>query len=200
MINNHRRQNIDNFKGGQLRSAFEQASNKLVSCRDCIKCCETGIVYVMLEEKERLRSIGVPLIEIDGVHFIKRKRDGSCPMLDKENKRCTIYENRPMCCRAFPLDIFSRRNKLEWAVYTYCPIDRVIPTIEKNGKPEIDLEVITFLTASLEQHLSEKVLKFLAKEDKVVAQVEILDDYSDNYEILGPVLKKWSCNLYNLTT
>jgi len=190
MIKNYKRQNIEDHSIRRLISSFELASNKLVSCGGCTKCCESGIVYVLPEEKEHLQATGVPLVKIDGVHFIKRKADGSCSMLDKENKRCTIYEKRPMCCRAFPLDIFSRRNKLEWSVYTYCPVDRVIPLKKREGKAKIDIEVVSMLTSSIEEVLSKEVLRFLAKEDKVVAQVELLDEHSEDYEILGPVLKE----------
>ncbi len=170
-----------------LIDAIDNASSKLVSCQGCTKCCEKGIAYVLPEEKDHLQSIDVPLIEIDGINFIKRKSDGSCTMLDKEKKRCSIYENRPLCCRAFPLDIFSRHGKLEWAVYTYCPTDRVIPIIMKEGNAEVDFNRISELTTSIEHNLTPEVIKFIVKEDKVAAQVEILDDFKDDYKILKTI-------------
>ncbi|MGA9363625.1 MAG: YkgJ family cysteine cluster protein [Bacteroidota bacterium] len=172
-----------------LTGKLNEVSTRLVNCRGCTKCCEKGIAYVLPQEVPSLEALAVPLVEIDGVHFIKRRDDGSCSMLDKEAKRCTIYENRPMCCRAFPLDVFSRNGSLEWGVYTYCPPDRVLPIVERNGKAELDLEVVGYLASSLEKHLNPSVLEFLDVEDKVAAQIEILDEHAEDFETLGPVLR-----------
>lgn len=167
---------------------LDTASSALVSCQGCTKCCEKGLVYILPEEKERLQSLGVPLIEIDGVPFIKRKPDGSCSMLDKQHSRCSIYEDRPMCCRIFPLDVFSRNGKLEWAMYTYCPKDRMIPMKrDDKGKAHVDREVVAMLADQLEGQIPQPVLRFLATEDAVAAQVEILDDFKDEYTILSPL-------------
>lgn len=183
-------QNNSEFK--KINDSFEKASSKIVSCNGCTKCCEKGIVYILPEEEEGLIKIGVKLFEIDGVKFIQRNTDGSCSMLDKKNKKCSIYSNRPMCCRAFPLDIFSRNGNLEWAIYNYCPEERIITINKKNNKAEIDTEIVSYITASLENNLTEKVIHFLEKEDKVVAQIEYLDEYSDDYLIIGSVIKKVS--------
>lgn len=173
-----------------LSQAAEKTSQKIVNCAGCTKCCEKGIAYVLPEERANLESIGVPLIEIDGISFIKRKSDGSCSMLDKANKKCSIYKDRPMCCRAFPLDIFSRRGRLEWGVYTYCPTDRLIPITRAGEKAVLDNDVALYLASSLEKFLTPDVLRFLEREDKIVSQVEILDEHKNDYVILGNVLKK----------
>jgi Fe-S-cluster containining protein len=176
--------------GPTLSQAVERTAQKLVNCAGCTKCCEKGIAYVLPEEQSRLESMDVPLIEIDGVSFIKRKNDGSCSMLDKENRRCSIYEDRPLCCRAFPLDIFSRRGHLEWGVYTYCPTDRLIPITRAGNKVALDHDVAVYLTSALEKHLTQDVLRFVEREDKIVSQVEILDEHKNDYVILGDVLKR----------
>lgn len=173
-----------------LSHAVEKTSQKLVDCAGCTKCCEKGIAYVLPEEKANLESKGVPLIEIDGISFIKRKNDGSCSMLDKVNKRCSIYADRPLCCRAFPLDIFSRRGSLEWGVYTYCPTDRLIPITKVGEEAALDNDVALYLASALEKYLTSDILQFLEREDKVVSQVEILDEHKNDYVILGSVLKK----------
>jgi Fe-S-cluster containining protein len=111
-------------------------------------------------------------------------------MLDKANKRCSIYTKRPFCCRAFPLDVFSRRGKLEWGVYTYCPPERLVPITEGPQGKSLDAEVLPYLTASLEEEISGAALKYLGAEDQVVAQIEILDEYKDEFAILGDVLKE----------
>lgn len=175
-----------------LAGAIENTSKRIVNCAGCTKCCEKGIAYVLPEERSKLESLEVPLIEIDSITFIRRKGDGSCAMLDKVNKRCSIYKDRPFCCRAFPLDVFSRRGRLEWGVYTYCPTDRLVPITKNGDQSELDTEVVRYLASDLEKHLKGPDLKFLEQEDRVVAQIEILDEHKDDYIMVGEVLKKAS--------
>jgi Fe-S-cluster containining protein len=189
-LNNNETPTHKETQQSTLRAAIERALSKLVSCEGCTKCCEKGIAYVLPEEKEHLELLGVPLIEIDGIYFIKRKKDGSCSMLDKENRQCSIYSDRPMCCRAFPLDVFSRRGRLEWGIYTYCPTDRLVTITGNNRKASVDFDVVCHLASSLEKHITEDVLDFLEREDRIVAKVELLDEHRNDFKILGPVLKK----------
>src|SRR3989442_16016557 len=95
------------------------ASSRLVNCKGCTSCCERGgLVFVRDEEVTALRRIGVPIITIGHVAFIKRLPDGSCPMLDRKDKKCSIYEDRPQCCRLFPLDVLTMGGELKWALST----------------------------------------------------------------------------------
>lgn len=175
---------IDDFE--KIRSLTDEVSHKVVSCQGCTKCCEKGLVYVMPEEKESLLELGVPIINIDGIDFIKRRSDGSCWMLDKKNKKCSIYERRPFCCQVFPLDLFSRHGKKEWIMYTYCPSDRIKPITMNNGDPKIDFDKIGKIVLSLDNNIPEKVFSFLAKEDGVASEIELLDEYRDEYQVLNP--------------
>ena len=189
MPSKERLTNSSNHGHSGLARAIEKTSRRLVNCGGCTKCCEKGIAYVLPAERSKLEALDVPLIEIDGISFIKRKSDGSCAMLDKVNNRCSIYEDRPFCCRAFPLDVFSRRGRLEWGVYTYCPPDRLV-SITNRDEPKLDTDVVKYLAADLEKHLDVKDLRFLEQEDKIVEQIEILDEHKDDYMILGEVLKQ----------
>lgn len=173
-----------------LLEVLEDTSQKVVKCAGCTKCCEKGIAYVLPEEKENLEALNVPLLQIDGITFIERRHDGSCAMLDKVNGRCSIYEDRPFCCRAFPLDVFSRRGRLEWGVYTYCPPDRLVTITRDEKGAALDSEVLLYLTTAIEKEMKGQVLEYLAEEDQVVAQIEILDEYKDDYVILGDVVKR----------
>jgi len=54
-------------------------------CKDgCFECC-TNIVQFAKEEAERAGEY---------------KYDGVCPFLD-ENKKCGVYQNRPLVCRIY---------------------------------------------------------------------------------------------------
>lgn len=169
----------------ELYKIAEDISNNLVSCNGCTECCESGIVYVLPEEVSHLESIGVPLIKIDGINYIKRNPYMICSMLDRQHSKCSIYEDRPLCCRIFPLDIFGRESKLLWGIYNYCPKKNVKPIILRNQKPELDLEVISMMADSIEKSLPKKVLNFLFEEDRVTAQIELLDNHTEDFITFG---------------
>jgi Fe-S-cluster containining protein len=160
-------------------------SDQIISCKGCTKCCENGVVYVMPEEIEGLIELGVPLIEIEGINIIQRNKGGACPMLDKVEKKCKIYDQRPYCCRAFPTDVFYRNGKLEWGVYTYCPDDRIKPIAMKDGKAELDLDILYLLLSRYEKELPPKFIQFFKQEDEVCSKIELLDNLKDEYKIIA---------------
>lgn len=81
-------------------------------CTECGKCCTggPGYVWITIEEMEKIAtSLALPL-DIFTRRYVKKvnnrfslvekKPNYDCIFL--ENKRCTIYENRPKQCRTFP--------------------------------------------------------------------------------------------------
>jgi len=58
---------------------------------------------------------------------------------------------------------------------------------DDKGKAHVDREVVAMLADQLEGQIPQPVLRFLATEDAVAAQVEILDDFKDEYTILSPL-------------
>lgn len=102
-----------------------KALSGLLDCRGCTKCCEQGgVVYVLEQEVNTLRNMKVPLVTIDGISFIQMAQDGSCPMLDRKGKKCSIYGYRPACCRLYPVDGISIAGELQWGLANFCPEDR----------------------------------------------------------------------------
>lgn len=177
----------------KLLNKVDKISGNLVSCNGCVKCCSAGIAYVLPEEEERLRKIDVPLININGISYIKRRYDGSCFMLDKQYSRCSIYDDRPLCCHLFPLDIFNRyetRGQPQWGIYDYCLTENVKPIIQRNGRAELDLFALEIMAHSIEKEIPKRVLEFLLKEDKVTSKIEILDDGHDRFQVLSQIITK----------
>jgi Fe-S-cluster containining protein len=175
----------------ELQRLYEVAddfSKRLVSCNGCTKCCESGIVYVLPEEKSRLESLGAQLINIDGVDYIKRE-NGVCSMLDRQHSRCSIefYKNRPLCCRLFPLDVFNRDYQTKWGVYNYCPSEKLNPILLTGSEPRINLFILSIMISRLEKNIPKRVLNFLANEDKVTAEIELLDKHNDDFLLLDRV-------------
>ena len=80
---------------------------------DCGKCCTTeerdGSIYLEPIDIETLsKHLGITprkfatkftVTEVDDIELAK-KTDGSCVFL--ENRNCSVYEARPLQCRAYP--------------------------------------------------------------------------------------------------
>ena len=176
-----------------LRAATERASHAVVNCRFCSSCCESGLVYVLPEEKTKLEALGVPIVTFDGIDFIQRAEGGSCPMLGKAHKHCTIYEDRPICCRLYPLDLFSRAGTLEWGLYEYCPVERKREAVlVLNNMGRMDHGLILQALRMLEDVFGSDRIAYLAKEDLVASKLELLDSHRKEYSIVGCVSYKSS--------
>ena len=161
------------------------ATRTLVDCKGCIRCCEHGLVYVVDDERERLINLGVPLVSASGVSFIQRRSDGSCPMLDREGKRCTIYEDRPLCCRLFPLDLFAFEGELGWAVADKCPEDRKF--FEASGASHFRLggRAIREIAAALDGRMDDDLREFFRRKERAAARVEVIEVEDDGWTPLA---------------
>jgi Fe-S-cluster containining protein len=78
-------------------------------CKKCGLCCREQPADLNEKEQQRIEAKGFAdfLGEADGieeVRFIRRKKDGSCYFLTKNNK-CRIYKVRPATCRLQPFTI-----------------------------------------------------------------------------------------------
>jgi Fe-S-cluster containining protein len=79
------------------------------SCRRCMRCCREMQIQVDPYETARLaRRLGTTTTEFrisrtengQGNH-LKREEDGSCVFLG--DRGCTVYSDRPLVCRIYPL-------------------------------------------------------------------------------------------------
>jgi Fe-S-cluster containining protein len=69
-------------------------------CDNCFQCCAN--VPVNAKEMVAIRRTvrAMPQEQIDRLRAQKREA-GTCPLVDVENKRCTVYDARPWLCRMF---------------------------------------------------------------------------------------------------
>ena len=80
-------------------------------CEMCGRCCHQPNIIIRPEEIDRVASAAnlTPfmfkrnyVVEMpDGRFLINKQNDGPCPFLG-EDKRCTIWKNRPQICDDFP--------------------------------------------------------------------------------------------------
>lgn len=144
-------------------------------------------MYVLDMETHRLASLGVPILTLDGVNFIQRLQDGSCPMLDRKHKKCSIYSNRPLCCRLYPLDALSIGGRIHWALATLCPMDRKRFETWQGPKARIGSGVIARIASYFSPFLEDEDVAWLERKESVLSRVELLDDDQNGWISLGEI-------------
>ncbi|MGI0041274.1 MAG: YkgJ family cysteine cluster protein, partial [Nitrosopumilaceae archaeon] len=94
-------------------------------------CC-TGLAnpIVFSHDLADLEAIGksgdefLHEVKINGKNakVIKKKNNSNvCVFYDEDKRICSIYQNRPFDCRAYPFDICLIDNKYRWIVYSCNP-------------------------------------------------------------------------------
>ena len=88
-------------------------------CKKCGVCCRVQSPDVNREEQKKIESKGFTNFldrpDETGIIWIRRKKDGSCLFLTKENK-CAVYHVRPAICRLEPFTIADydfEKNRIE---------------------------------------------------------------------------------------
>jgi len=157
------------------------ASSHLVDCNNCTSCCEHGgLVYVKDNEVERLKRLRVPLLSIDALFFIKRLPDGSCPMLDQEEKKCSIYHDRPLCCRLFPLDVLHLNGELQWALSDECPDDKKQFEGVQGPASRIGSASVARIASVLDTLLDAHDIDFFSRKERVSSRLRLYDEDRNN--------------------
>src|SRR3954447_23578422 len=78
-------------------------------CKSCRLCEEhVGLVYLLGREAASVTQHGLRVLQAgDGVEYLERKPTGWCSAFDSRSNTCTIYSDRPLCCRIYPLDLMK---------------------------------------------------------------------------------------------
>ena len=93
-------------------------------CRSCGLCCKRP--FILPEENGRIAgNLSQPdklhLKEVGG-HFILDKD----PCVFLRNGECSIENEKPLCCRVFPLVLESDGKAFRWKVSEECPRKREV--------------------------------------------------------------------------
>lgn len=169
-----------------LYGLAERISKLAVNCSGCSTCCHSGLVYVFAWEESALQQHDVPFFTMDGVTFIERQPNGCCPMLHHDTGLCSIYANRPFCCRLFPVDLFSRHGRLEWGLYAYCPTEkRRMRTFAGSDRSRLCAGQIADAVALVEKNVDPADVSYLYREDRICAAIELLDEHRSDFSIIA---------------
>ncbi|WP_298800075.1 YkgJ family cysteine cluster protein [uncultured Devosia sp.] len=93
-----------------------QKSARAVPCGECTICCRGGEAITLHPEDGDVPAfyqtslVRHPLTGAP-IQILKQKPDGSCIYLGATG--CTIYERRPVICKAFDCRLFAKRIKGE---------------------------------------------------------------------------------------
>jgi len=113
-----------------IQKIYKGGSHKTL-CKTCQthNCCTSFSSPILFHKDiEKLKVINkynneyIDEIQIRGrlLKTIKKKKNSECIFLD-DDKKCSIYKNRPFDCMMFPFDIFAIDGKYFWVVYSCNP-------------------------------------------------------------------------------
>ena len=106
-------------------------------CSNCGICCEETEMELSSEDIERLEENGYRLEEFaviaDGVARL-RNVDGYCYFYIRVDKKCQIYEKRPLGCYLYPVVYLANEGAI---VDELCPMGQTISEQELRTKGKI---------------------------------------------------------------
>jgi len=106
-------------------------------CSNCGLCCEETVMELSSEDITRLEEIGYRLEDFavteDGVTRL-RNVDGYCVFYSRADKKCQIYEKRPMGCYLYPVVYLANEGAV---VDDLCPMGHTVSEQELRTKGKI---------------------------------------------------------------
>jgi Fe-S-cluster containining protein len=110
-------------------------------CQNCQDHDCEGYVWLLRGEVDSLLGINIPIIEInDSAFFIHsfEEEDGTIkvekprpPCHLRRSKSCSIYNNRPLVCRMYPVGLVTDKEDVVIALHKDCEYSRRFKTQDK---------------------------------------------------------------------
>lgn len=127
---------------------FPDISN---SCRKCDTCCQT-YGWLLKKEAKIFTQKGYPVVKINNrlfcINSFKRDKNGKIitdeipTCIFYKIRSCSIYKNRPLDCRLFPIKIKFGKEKSYLGLSLGC---RYISSLSQTQKNRICKNIIKFL-------------------------------------------------------
>ena len=149
-------------------------------------CTNSSVPLVFPNDLIALESIGKSgkeylqevIIKDKKLLAVKKKNNSNlCVFWDESKKMCSVYENRPFDCRAYPFDIYLINGKYHWIVYSCNPdsnwqwSEEYLQALEKDMESnEVFKEMETFAnnTELILPHESQKTPFTVLREVKII--------------------------------
>lgn len=134
---------------------------------DCLACgswcCRGERPFCSREEAARL-----------GVKAIDCREGGDCVFL--QDGKCSRYEDRPLECRIFPLDVLAVDGVLTWVLWGLCPAWRRVEALAAAERLERELVAelpADYLQRYVAHHRAHQPAKYSAGEFVVLRPVQM---------------------------
>lgn len=118
-----------------LDSLYRDIGRVCQNCQD--HDCE-GYVWLLKDEAKMLLNIDVPIVEInESVFFIHsfEEEDGTIkvekprpPCRLRKSGYCSIYKNRPLVCRMYPVGLVTNKDEIVVVLHRDCEYSRRLDT------------------------------------------------------------------------
>jgi MoaA/NifB/PqqE/SkfB family radical SAM enzyme len=189
-----RKQSIETLP--QLYDALDELYRGIdQDCRDCKDPDCMGYIWLLKKEAERLYERGVPLVQVNnGLTFIHSfpttikgqpnlsVRYPPCSQLCIDSRRCSIYEDRPLVCRLYPLGLETKNDgTIVWALHRDC---LHIRRMEERGT----LPTFEHRVRNIINNLSPELLEEIVKTYRTVDEISSFSDGENNYISLQEVI------------
>lgn len=173
---------------GELYSSMEQ------DCRECSDPDCMGYVWLLEKEVAYLYEQGVPLVQVNNgptfIHSFPVTVQGvpdlsirypSCSQLCTDSRRCSIYRDRPLACRLYPLGLETEVDgTIVWALHLDC---LHIRRLEERGLlPELECRVQKII-----DELSPKLLEEIVETYRAVDAISSFPYGENKYKPLRKV-------------
>jgi Fe-S-cluster containining protein len=157
-------------------------------CKSCKlpNCCEIEPPFLTEHDIAPIENAtGMPLSEFaearvgpSGKTFMQMKtKNEKCIFYSEQTRRCSIYENRPIDCRLFPLDVDFRDGKFVWIIYKSCPVKDPINQTEAEEALKIaEAELLPQLLSQIDTYAGIDVQLFTDGMWRVVRDLNLKDD------------------------
>ena len=106
-------------------------------CSNCGRCCEKTEMELSRKDVGRLEEAGYRLEEfaiIDGGVTRLRNVGGWCYFYSLTDKKCRVYEERPLGCYLYPVAYLADKGAV---VDNFCPMGHTISEQELRKKAKI---------------------------------------------------------------
>ncbi len=177
-----------------LQNYYKRGSHKTLcnTCQTSSCCTSFSSPLLFPTDVNKLKAINkygdryVKEIKIRGKmqkSITKKKNSTECIFWDSNNRKCSIYKNRPFDCMIYPFDIFSINGKYYWVVYTCNPnsdwtwSESHLQTFENSEEFKDILDNIETYQGNIDPEM-------ISKNDKIaysiIREVNLSKLYSDN--------------------
>ncbi|MDD3072708.1 MAG: radical SAM protein [Candidatus Pacebacteria bacterium] len=188
-----RKQGIETLS--QLYDALDELYQGIEQdCRDCQDPDCMGYIWLLKKEAERLYERGVPLVQVNNgptfIHSFPATVNGKpnlsvryppCSQLCSDSRRCSIYEDRPLVCRLYPLGLETKEDgTIVWALHRDCLHIRRME--ERGTLPAFENRVRNIIS-----NLSPELLEEIVETYRAVDAVSSFPDGENNYSSLQEV-------------